>query len=143
MFIHHKYFPFSPIVPAKTAPAAAITTPMPLEYGHLHGIEVQIPAGHNGLTGVRFTYQGQQIIPWSNLAWLVGSGDRFMFTWDAEIMPYGLAMITYNTDLVPHQFFARADLTPHLGESPHAVAAAQLAGVPSAALVARISALTG
>lgn len=142
-YLHHKYYPLSPVVPAGTAVAAALSFPFPLETGHLHGMQVQIPAGHNGLTGVRILYLGQQVIPWSNYAWLVGSGDNFTFAWDAEVMATGLTVQAYNTDLTAHQLFLRADLTPDYPGPPSPYTAGLTAAPPSAATLAAVSTLAG
>jgi len=142
-YIHHRYYPLSPTIAAKTSQANATTTPWPVTQGRLHSVRIQIPSGHNGVTGIRITYLGQQIIPWSNNSYLVGSGDTFTLAWDAEIMPNGLAVVAFNTDLVPHQFWLLADITPDLGQAPgpHASPVDALA-VPDSALAA-VAAMSG
>jgi hypothetical protein len=142
-YIHHRHYPLSPSIPAKTPVAAAVSTPFPLVAGVLHSMRIQIPSGHGGATGVRITYQGQQIMPWSNLAWLVGSGDTFTLPWDGEVMDTGLAVVAYNLDLVAHQFWLLADVTPHQGQAPgHAPEIAATAAPPAAMLTA-IAGLAG
>jgi hypothetical protein len=142
-YIHHRHYPLSPIIGAKTPVAAAVSTPFPLVAGVLHSMRIQIPSGHNGVTGVRITYQGQQIMPWSNLAWLVGSGDTFTLAWDAEVMDTGLAVVAYNLDLVPHQFWLLADVTPHQGANPGATPAIAATAAPPASMLASIAGLAG
>lgn len=117
-YIHHQYWPLSPVIAKNRSSSNPVSTPWPIVQGILHSVVIQIPAGHNGLTGVKVTFNGQQIIPWSNNAWLVGSGDTFDFSWGQEIMATGLALVAYNTDISPHQFFAYADIEPILGTPP-------------------------
>lgn len=142
-YIHHRQYPLSPVIAGKTSIAAATTTQWPVTQGHLHSIRIQIPSGHNGVTGIRITYQGQQIMPWSNLAYLVGSGDTFNLPWDAEIMATGLAVVAYNTDLVSHQFWLLADITPDLGQPPAPYAGPADAASTPRGLLAAVAAMAG
>ena len=142
-YLHHQYWPLSPVIPKNTAVGSAISTAWPIVQGHLYNIKVRVPAGHNGLTGFRITYLGQQIMPWSNLAWEIGSGDTFVYEWDEQMMATGLALVCYNTDIVAHQFFATADIVPQLGDDAGSVAGTYSPGEPDAAVLAAIGALTG
>lgn len=142
-FIHYEYWPLSPTIAKGRPPSNPVSTPWPIVQGHLHSITVRVPAGHNGLTGFRITYNGQQIMPWSNFAWEIGSGDVFTYRWEEEIMATGLVLICYNTDITPHQFFAQAEIQPVLGTPPGAVAGSPGLAIPSAAAQAAIAALSG
>lgn len=141
-YLHHQYWPLQPVVPARTASSSPTTTVFPVVAGHLYSVRFQIPAGHNGLTGIKLTYQGQQIIPWGSSLWLIGSGDVFDIDWDQDIMGSGLAVVTYNTDLVAHQFFVYADLVPTLEGTADSPDASTIGDVPDAATLADIGALS-
>lgn len=82
-------------------------------------------------------------MPWDNNTWEIGSGDTFGYAWDAEIMPAGISLVTYNTDRVAHVFYATADITPDLGKTPVTVMHPQLARPPGHAAVAAIAGLAG
>jgi hypothetical protein len=142
-YLHHRLMPISPVIAARTPASSPVSVNWPLVYGTLHNIRIQIPAGHNGLTGCRITYLGQEIIPWSNNAWLVGSGDVFNVPWEAEIMNYGVAFTAFNTDLVPHQFFAYADITPFVGAASGYELATVARPGPPASILARAAAMHG
>lgn len=142
-FLHHQYWPISPVINAGVTAAAPSVSAWPITQGHLHSIMIMIPDGHNGQTGVKITYQQQQIIPWSNNAWLIASGQTLTFSWEEEIMATGLDLVAYNTDTVPHQFFAYADVVPQLGEAPASVAGGGLLSAPSPQGLVTIGALSG
>lgn len=142
-FIHHQLWPLSPVIPAGTPASSPVSTPWNIVQGHCDGFRVQVPNGHNGLTGFKIVYNGQQIIPWSNNAWLVGSGDTFSLPWGEEIMATGLVFTAYNTDLVAHQFWALADVRPVLGEAPASFASTIGPSLPSPATLRAVAALTG
>lgn len=142
-YLHHRHYPLSPVIPANTSQAAPVSTPWPLTDGILHSIKVRIPPGHNGLTGFRVTYQGQQIMPWSNFAWEIGSGTTEGYAWDEEIMASGVVLICYNTDFTAHQFFATADITPRLPDPPHHASHPVNLPAPGALELAAIAGLSG
>jgi hypothetical protein len=142
-YIHHQYWPLSPTVPKNTPIASPQSTAFNIVQGVLHGVMIQIPAGHAGVTGCKITYNGQQIIPWSNNAWLVGAGDTFNMQWGQEIMATGLEFVAYNTDVTSHQFFIWADVEPILGTPPAEVGTSAELAYPSTGLIATISGLSG
>lgn len=99
--------PFTALVVAGTTVAAPTTFNPALPIGTLERIELQIPPGHVGATGIRFTYSGQQIVPWSNtVAWVIGDNLDLTFPVDFEI-GNGLRVVAYNTGNFDHSFFLR------------------------------------
>lgn len=99
--------PFTALVVAGTTIAAPTTFNPALPIGTLERIELQIPPGHVGTTGIRFTYSGQQIVPWSNaVAWIIGDNLDLTFPVDFEI-GNGLRVVAYNTGNYDHSFFLR------------------------------------
>ena len=141
-FIHHQYWPISPACPAKTTASNPVTTPWPITQGMLHGVKVMIPAGHNGLTGIKILYCGVQIIPWSLNFWLVGNNQTFDFSWGEEVMGTNLSIQTYNTDVAAHTWWLYADIEPTLGIAPAQVGGAPSLVGPDTSQLAQIAALT-
>lgn len=99
--------PFTATVPAGTTKAAALTFDPQLPPGELQRIELQIPPGHSGATGIRFTYSGQQIVPWSNaIAWIIGDNLDVGLPIEFDI-DGGLRVVAYNTGNFVHAFLLR------------------------------------
>lgn len=99
--------PFSVTTPAGTAIANPIFTTVPVPRGRLSAVEVQIPPGHAGQTGLRLELARQQIIPFSTAAsWLLGDDYTHDFPTDVEV-DQGLRVATYNTGQYDHTHYLR------------------------------------
>ena len=112
----HQFTPLLVTVPASTPQASPVTVAWPVYPGWLAYVIIEIPAGHNGLTGIRVTYQQTPVIPFNLTSWLVGSGQRFTVPWEDEVMAQGLRVQAYNTDAWPHSFYLYADIDPYLAQ---------------------------
>jgi hypothetical protein len=128
--VHWQYWPITVTPAPGTQPAAPHDRTWNFTQGILAAIQIQIPAGHNGRTGIRIVYHGTVIIPWSLSGWIIASGETFTFDWDDEIMATGLVVETYNTDITPHNFYLRAKVLPTVEAAP-----AQLTGNLGGAIV--------
>jgi len=100
-----RFYQQSVTVPPGTVIGSATSTPFLSDDGTLKGVNVTIPYGHNGLTGIRILYNNQQIMPWSNYAWLVANGRTVEFPFDDYITAIGLVAIAYNLDVFAHTFY--------------------------------------
>lgn len=99
--------PWTVTVPAGTPIAAPMLSPPELVPGRIEQVEIQIPPGHVGATGIRFTLAGQQILPWSNdIAWIIGDNLRAPFPLDIEVAN-GFVVVAYNTGNYDHSFYLR------------------------------------
>jgi hypothetical protein len=117
--VHWRYYPLQVNVPRSTSAASPVASAFPIVQGHLKRIEILVPAGHHGQTGLRITYYGVQIYPWGIAeSWLVDSGNLRVAEWDDEIEATGLVVQAYNTDLTAHSFYLLAEVLPVLGEAP-------------------------
>ena len=108
----------------------------------MHGVQVMVPAGHNGLTGIKIVYCGVQIIPWSLNFFLVGNNQTYNFAWGEEIMATNLEIQTYNNDVVSHSWWLYADVEPILGLADAQVGGAPGLVAPNIDQVAAIAAMT-
>jgi hypothetical protein len=114
--MHWRYYPLQVNVPKNTTAASPVASTFPIVQGHLKKIEILVPAGHHGQTGLRITYFGVQIYPWGIAeSWLVDSGNLRCVEWDDEIEATGLVVQAYNTDLTAHAFYLLAEVLPVLG----------------------------
>lgn len=102
------YYTFSVTTPPGILPAAAQQTPWPLVDGTLRSIEVVIPSGHSGLTGLAATSQGTQVLPWGASGWIIGDNVTIPVELDYDVAASGLVLNTYNTGFYAHTHYLRA-----------------------------------
>lgn len=102
-------------VPAGTTEANPQRTRLSLIRARLVRVEIMVPPGHRGETGIRLELDGGVIIPFDRSEWLVMDGETFdtETPWD---LPSGrLDAVTFNTDIVAHSFFLRLHLETDRG----------------------------
>lgn len=125
-------------VPAGTAIATPFTQGVILEDENLDLLTIIVPDGHAGLTGLRITWGGTQILPFGTGSWIIANNDRIDWPYDGEISETGLQLVGYNLDLFPHSFYLRWQISnlgaagsPIVVESPQATPAApaDIAGI--------------
>lgn len=98
-------------VPKGTASSAPATAPWDLGSVVIVNIEVMIPPGHAGLTGLAIAYSGQQLVPWANgNAWLKGDDLTRVIPFDFQV-GRPLTLSGFNTDIFDHTFYLLAEVT--------------------------------
>jgi hypothetical protein len=102
-----RYYQETLSVPSGTASAAPVTTAVVLENATLVDVEIIVPPGHQGLTGIRVRMSGQQVLPWANDSWIVADDYRRVFDVDTQIGARAVSLQGYNTDVFPHTFYVR------------------------------------
>lgn len=114
---------FDVVVPAGTLRSAPLETPTPWQQAELVGIEIFIPDGHSGLTGIRLALAHSQAIPHTAGAWIVGNDETLK--WDTAGYPNSGAwsVIAYNEDNFTHTFYVRY-LVADFAFTPQALAGA-------------------
>jgi hypothetical protein len=130
--VSRRYYAFTVTVPANTAIASPVSQTIQVSFGTLDEIELIIPSGHAGLTGIQFQIAGAVVLPWGSVPtagqtpgqWIIGNNlDR---TWQIGV-EVGATLIAkaYNTDTTyQHVFYGRC-LVSDLPDQR-----AQVAGVP-------------
>lgn len=98
---------FDVAVPAGTAKTAATETDTNFAQGTVTSVEIVIPDGHAGLTGITILQAHQQVIPWTAGAFIVGNAE--VIRWDvAGFLDNGSWSVRcYNTDVYDHTFHLR------------------------------------
>lgn len=105
------YVPLVVTTPAGTTAAAPLSTPAGTPHGTLLTIELLIPYGHAGATGICFELAGQQIIPATvGRSWIFGDGLDRDFAVDLEI-DRGFNVITHNVGNYVHAHYLRFKMT--------------------------------
>jgi len=95
-------------VPAGTTAAAPFTQDWPLGQVEAETIHVRVPPGHSGLTGIRITYDGVQILPWApDPEWFIADNQEYEFALNFETS-HPLRLVGFNTDIFAHTFYLRA-----------------------------------
>lgn len=98
---------FTVTVTAGTAQASAATTDVSFQDGLVSRIELDVPPGHNGLTGIQILSAHGQAIPYTVGAFLIAN-DHF-FGWDlvGQLDTGSWQVKAYNTDVYDHSFYLR------------------------------------
>lgn len=84
--------------PRSTAEASPQETEVSLPQGTLESVEVVIPEGHAGLTGLAIQYSGEHIFPWGLGTWLEGDDEVVRLPVGRELGGSPVVVRTYNTD---------------------------------------------
>ncbi len=83
--------------PANTAIAVPQSTVWNLGRGELARLEVVIPDGHVGLTGLAVVWGGRQLVPYEGGEWIVGNNDEVSLELDLYV-DSRVTVLTYNLD---------------------------------------------
>lgn len=95
--------------PANTAIAAPQSTSWAVGSGVLDKLDVVIPDGHVGLTGIQLLWGGRQAAPYEGAEWITGNDDEVTIDLDLFTGAGTLVVRTYNTDVTfPHSHHLRA-----------------------------------
>jgi hypothetical protein len=100
--------------PINTPATAPVTTEVNIGTAWVWRVEVRIPPGHAGLTGLALVDSGAFIVPYANPgpAWLVGDDDLLEYPLDKQT-GVNLAFWSYNTSTdYAHTFYCRVIYTP-------------------------------
>lgn len=136
-----QYSPLQITAPAGTAQATPVSKSWTLYPGWVHSFRIDIPAGHQGLTGVRLMYCGTPVIPFHPTRYLIGNGDTFNVPWEDEIMAWNLSAQAFNTDVFDHTFYLWADVDPYEQLGVVNIRSAVTTRTPSAEHAANIATL--
>ena len=95
------------------SPSAYDLTAVGIELVMLHHMEVRIPPGHQGVTGLALVDSGTFVIPYSAAtpSWLIGDDDLLEYDYEKELGS-NVALATYNTGTYDHSWQVRLVYTP-------------------------------
>lgn len=106
------YAPLEIQTPGGTTAASPKVTTFSIGDWWLHEIQLRIPPGHAGLTGINVSDSGSFILPWTETVdWIIGDNDYVEFSVGDEVTT-NLVVTTYNTDFWPHTHYLRFKYTP-------------------------------
>lgn len=98
---------FTITAPAGTLQSAPLSVATPFNPGVVVEIEVIIPDGHAGLTGIRFTNAGVAVIPFNQSTFIVSNDEKIRWPLDGFLDSTDWAAQVFNTDVYDHSFFVR------------------------------------
>ncbi len=96
-----------------TAKASYTTTDVAIATVYLWHMEVRIPPGHAGVTGLALVDSGHFILPFDSAGpvWLVGDDDLLQYDYNKEL-GNNIKLATYNTGIYDHTWQVRLIYTP-------------------------------
>lgn len=104
----------APTCDANTPEGGYTLTAVPISTVMLWRLEVRVPAGHQGLTGIALVDSGTFIIPYSSAgpAWVIGDNDLLEYPYNKQLGD-NVVLATYNTDeTYNHSWQVRLVYTP-------------------------------
>lgn len=100
-----RYLPYTITTPAFTARTAPLSTPLGVSLVTLLSVQIMLPPGHSGLTGIRLDTSGGTILPFSPTpAWITGDGRDILFDLDVQ-SDDRMVWFTYNDDVNVHAHY--------------------------------------
>ena len=99
--------PFTVTAPIGTTAAAPSEVNTNFAQGQVVRIELVIPTGHNGLTGIAIAQAHSPIFPDRRGAFIIDNGRTLEFTPDDRIQSGQWSAFVFNTSQVPHNFYLR------------------------------------
>lgn len=130
-------------VPAKTPIATPFVQAVTLDDLWLDKVEIIIPPGHVGLTGVAIQSNGVNVAPYVPGTWITGDNDRVSYAHNGEIQAARFSCAGYNLDRFPHVFRFRWYLAPLRPDTPVVIESPQAGSVPAQTVPGTIARLAG
>jgi hypothetical protein len=94
-------------VPAGTAQANPQVTPWVTEDNLINLIELEVPPGHNGLTGIRVMKGDTPLLPYNANSFIVANAYTSAWPVNDYIPTSDLKIQAFNTGAYPHTFYLR------------------------------------
>lgn len=100
-------------VPAGTPQSAPVSVPWVTENNTIVDIELEVPPGHNGLTGLRVMKGDVQLVPWGVGTFIIANNYTRTFQIGAYLSTGDVTVQAYNTGQYPHTFYLRMTVTDY------------------------------
>lgn len=103
----------SPSCDTGVTPSAPTSTAVGLPTVLLHRVEVRIPPGHAGTTGIALVDGAHSVVPYDaqGVSWLIGDDDLLEYPLERELSSLA-ALATYNQGSYTHGWQVRLIYTP-------------------------------
>lgn len=97
--------------PAQTPIATPVEVSCSFNPGSVTSVEIVIPTGHKGTTGLQLALAHQQVVPFTAGAWLIDDGARPVYELDEHPDSGAWSVFLYNLDNRSHQWQIRFKIT--------------------------------
>lgn len=94
-------------VPAGTTQTAPFKQTWKTEDNTIVDIELEVPPGHNGVTGIRVVKGDTQLVPWGTDTWIVANDYSRIFPVGVYLPTGDVVLQGYNNGAYPHSFYLR------------------------------------
>lgn len=98
---------FTVTVPVGTLESAPQETPLALPLAVVERLDILIPSGHSGETGIALAMSGTQVIPHEESNWIVGNGSEISFPLEDYPESGDWSALAFNADVFEHSFHLR------------------------------------
>lgn len=102
-----RIYPLTVAVPAGTQVANPVIVPWVTEDAVIADIEIQIPSGPNGTTGIRIMKGDVQLLPWGASSWIIGNDYNRTFPVGGYLPTSDIRVEAYNIGQNSHTFYLR------------------------------------
>lgn len=134
---------FQVMTPALTAKSQPLVSPITMPPRTIKRVEFVIPPGCNGALGFALSVSGQNVIPFNQGAWIVGSGETVGWDIETAINSGAWQLQSWNIGNYPHTLYVRflVDLivAPAEPDTPQIVSAAALSTLTPVGLAAMLA----
>lgn len=113
---------FTVTCPAGTPLVAPVVQETTFPIGEVVHLEVDVPTGHAGVTGLQLRIAGGQAIPLTQGSWLIGDGQTFAYDLTGYLDSGYWAAYMYNTGIYDHSWQIRYSISNAVDEEPIATA---------------------
>ena len=100
-------------VPAGTLPTAPMSQAWVTEDNTIADIELEIPPGHNGFTGIRVIKGDTTILPYNMGTWIIANDVSRIFPVNDYIPTGDMKIIAYNQGQYAHTFYLRMTVSDY------------------------------
>lgn len=114
----YRVWPLTVTVAPGTLPASPMSTPWVTEDNTIVSIEIEIPPGHNGQTGIRILKGDVQLLPYGFNNWIVANDTDKTFAIGDYVPTGDLKIQAYNTGLYTHSFYLRMTVEDFMQPTP-------------------------
>ena len=104
---HNLVQTFTVTCPAGTAASSPVTTATTLGVVDVSDIQIVIPRGHSGLTGLRILLGGSQVLPRNDGGWIIGDDERLEYPVTGYLNTGLWKAQMYNTGIYDHSWQIR------------------------------------
>jgi hypothetical protein len=105
-------------VPAGTPQSSPVSVTWHTEDNVIDDIELEIPPGHNGLTGIRVMKGDSQLLPFSTGTFIVANDYSRVFPMHLYMPTSDIILQGFNNGAYPHTFYLRMTISDYVPPSP-------------------------